>query len=323
MATRAPGTLEHDHRVLTEGAGFLERSDRAHLTLRGPDAAEYLQGQVTNDVQALSPGEGCYAALLNPKGRILADMRVIAVAPGELWLDLEAVAHETTLRELTMYKIGRKVEIADAGTERTVLSVIGPRSWEALTRAGIVEGAAPAPEHAWVRGAQDVVVAATDVGFDLLAAAAAVGSLMESLTAAGAQPASEEAAEVVRMEQGRPRYGVDMGDDNLPGEAGIVERAVSFTKGCYVGQEPVARMFHKGHPNRHLRGLLLSAPVETGTPVVAGGKEVGRISSTGVSPSHGPFALAILRREVAPGDEVTAGLDVTAKVVEPPFGPPA
>jgi tRNA-modifying protein YgfZ len=323
MATRAPGTLEHDHRVLTEGAGFLERSDRAHLTLRGPDAAEYLQGQVTNDVQALSPGEGCYAALLNPKGRILADMRVIAVAPGELWLDLEAVAHETTLRELTMYKIGRKVEIADAGTERTVLSVIGPRSWEALTRAGIVEGAAPAPEHAWVRGAQDVVVAATDVGFDLLAAAAAVGSLMESLTAAGAQPASEEAAEVVRMEQGRPRYGVDMGDDNLPGEAGIVERAVSFTKGCYVGQEPVARMFHKGHPNRHLRGLLLSAPVETGTPVVAGGKEVGRISSTGVSPSHGPVALAILRREVAPGDQVTTGVDVTAKVVQPPFGPPA
>ena len=82
---------------------------------------------------------------------------------------------------------------------------------------------------------------------------------------------------------------------------------MSFTKGCYVGQEPVARMFHKGHPNRHLRGLLLSAPVEPGTAVTAAGKEVGRVTSAGVSPTHGPIALAILRREVEPGDEVTAG----------------
>jgi tRNA-modifying protein YgfZ len=122
----------------------------------------------------------------------------------------------------------------------------------------------------------------------------------------------------VRIEHGRPRYGVDMSDENLPGEAGIVERAVSFTKGCYVGQEPVARMFHKGHPNRHLRALLLTAPVEPGTAVVAAGKDVGRVTSAGLSPIHGPIALAILRREVAPGDKVTAG-SATAKVVEPPL----
>jgi len=265
----------------------------------------------------LSVGEGCYAALLNPKGRILADMRVLAVAPDELWLDLEAVAQETALRELTMYKIGRKVEVADS-PDRTVLSVTGPKAWEALAQAGIADGPAPAPEHAWVRGGEDAVVAATDVGFDLIVAPATLATLTASLAGAGAQPVSEEAADVVRIEQGRPRYGIDMSDENLPGEAGIVDRAVSFTKGCYVGQEPVARMFHKGHPNRHLRGLLLSAPVETGTPVTAGGKEVGRVTSAAVSPTRGPIALGILRREVQPGDEVVAG-SATATVAEPPL----
>jgi tRNA-modifying protein YgfZ len=317
MATSAQSSVERDHRVLTEGAGVVERPGRSHLTVRGTDAYEYLQGQVTNDVEALTPGAGCYAALLNPKGRILSDMRVLAISPEELWLDVEDVSHETAVRELTMYKIGRQVEIADA-PDRTVLSVIGPRAWEALERAGIASGPPPASEHAWVRGRDETIVAATDTGFDLLVTRAAAGPLMDALASAGAEPVSAEAAEIVRIERGRPRYGIDMSDENLPGEAGIVERAVSFTKGCYVGQEPVARMFHKGHPNRHLRTLLLSAPVEPGTAVVATGKDVGRVTSAGLSPIHGPIALAILRREVAPGDEVTAG-SATAKVVEPPL----
>ena len=316
MATSAQSPVAHDHHVLTEGAGVLERADRSHVTIRGPDAHEYLQGQVTNDVEALTPGTGCYAALLNPKGRILADMRVLAISPEELWLDLEEVAHETALRELKMYKIGRKVEIDDA--DRTVLSVIGPRAWETLTSAAVADGDPPAPEHAWVRSRDETVVAATDSGFDLLVAPAVAGPLMQALSAAGAEAVSAEAAELVRIERGRPRYGIDMSDENLPGEAGIVERAVSFTKGCYVGQEPVARMFHKGHPNRHLRALLLSAPVEPGTPVTAADKEVGRVTSAGVSPTHGAVALAILRREVMPGDEVTAG-PATARVAEPPL----
>ena len=317
MATRAQSPVERDHRALTEGAGVLQRPDRAHLTVRGPDAHEYLQGQVTNDVEALAPGAGCYAALLNPKGRILADMRLLSLSPEELWLDVEAAAHETVLRELAMYKIGRKVEISGE-TGRALLSVIGPRAWEVLGQAGLASGAAPAPEHAWVRGRDDAVIAATDVGFDLLVAADAAGPPADALQAAGAERVSAQAAELLRIERGRPRYGVDMTDENLPGEAGIVERAVSFTKGCYVGQEPVARMFHKGRPNRHLRTLLLSAPVEPGTAVTAAGKEVGRVTSAAVSPLHGPIALGILRREVAPGDEVAAGA-ATARVVEPPL----
>ena len=295
---------------------MFERADRAHLTVSGPDAHEYLQGQVTNDVAALAPGAGCYAAMLNPKGRILADMRVMSLTPEELWLDVEAAASETVLRELRMYKIGRRVDVAEA--DRTVLSVIGPRAWDALAEAGVVSGSAPAPEHSWVHGRDGAVVVATDTGYDLLVPPAACDSLLQALQNAGVEQVSSEAVEVLRIERGRPRHGIDMSDENLPGEAGIVERAVSFTKGCYVGQEPVARMFHKGHPNRHLRILVLDAPVEAGTTVTAAAKDVGRITSAGVSPVHGPIALAILRREVTPGDEVAAGA-AGAKVVDPPL----
>jgi folate-binding protein YgfZ len=112
-----------------------------------------------------------------------------------------------------------------------------------------------------------------------------------------------------------------MGPETMPAEAGIVEAAVSFTKGCYIGQEPVARLHYKGRPNRHLRGLALARPVEAGTPLRLGEKEVGRVGTACVSPAHGPIALAIVRREAERGSELAAGEDgVTARVVELPFG---
>jgi tRNA-modifying protein YgfZ len=122
----------------------------------------------------------------------------------------------------------------------------------------------------------------------------------------------------VRGESGRPRGGVDGDDTTIPQEAGLNERAVSFSKGCYVGQETVARLHYKGKPNRHLRGLRLSAPVPSGTSLLAGEREVGRLGSSVVSPRHGPIGLALVRREAAPVDELTAG-PATATVVELPF----
>jgi folate-binding protein YgfZ len=128
------------------------------------------------------------------------------------------------------------------------------------------------------------------------------------------------AAEVVRIERGRPRYGVDLDDGVIPQEAGLNERAVSFTKGCYVGQETVARLHYRGKPNRHLRGLRLSAPAVTGDVLRLGEKEVGRLGSVAVSPAHGPIALALVRREAAVGDTLAVGEGgVTAEVVEVPF----
>ena len=131
---------------------------------------------------------------------------------------------------------------------------------------------------------------------------------------------SEEAAEIVRVEHGRPRYGIELDEGVIPQEAGLNERAVSFTKGCYVGQETVARLFYRGKPNRHLRGLKLSAEVEPGTPLLLGEKEVGRLTSVAVSPVHGPIGLALVRRQAEPGATLAAGDgDVSAEVVELPF----
>jgi tRNA-modifying protein YgfZ len=132
---------------------------------------------------------------------------------------------------------------------------------------------------------------------------------------------STEAAECLRIEHGRPRYGVDLDESVIPQEAGLNDRAVSFTKGCYVGQETVARLFYRGKPNRHLRGLKLSAPAQSGDEIELEGRPVGRVTSTAVSPRLGPIALAFVRREAPPGTSVLVGTDgVSADVVELPFG---
>jgi tRNA-modifying protein YgfZ len=157
----------------------------------------------------------------------------------------------------------------------------------------------------------------TDLGLDLLCGTARAEELRAEL---GVEPVSEEAAECLRIESGRPRLGVDMDSETIPQEAGINGRAVNFEKGCYVGQETVARLHYRGKPNRHLRGLRLSEPVERRTDILLGEKVVGRVSSTCVSPRLGPIALALVRREAAPGDTVVVG-DAEAQVVELPFEP--
>ncbi len=321
MTTGTVSELERDYATVTAGAGLLDRSARGKMDVTGPDAAEFLQGQVTNDVEAPASGQGCYAALLDPKAHILADMRILSAGPAELWLDTEPQALEAVLRHLRMYKIGRQVEISDRTAERAIVSLLGPASAEVVARAAAV--AIPPAEHDWVDArVRDlpVRIVATRAGVDLMTAKEGAETLRGALLETGAHGIGDEAAEVLRVELGIPRHGVDMGADNLPGEAGIVERAVSFTKGCYIGQEPVARMYHRGRPNRRLRGLRMSAPGSPGEPVIAGDKEVGRLATSVTSPRLGPIALAILRREVEAGDRLVVGEQtVTATVVELPF----
>ena len=246
-----------------------------------------------------------------------ADMRVLRLSPEEIWVDTEPEALEAARRHLEMYKIGREVVVVDVSAERAILSLIGPRSVE-------IAGTAALPEHASetasVAGV-DCLAVGTAVGIDLIAKSAEAERLREALSDAGAVEVGPEAAEIVRIEAGTPRFGAEMSAETMPAEAGIVERAVSFTKGCYIGQEPVARLHYKGRPNRHLRGLELSAPAAPGEILRLGEKEVGRIGSACVSPARGPIALAIVRREAEPGAELAVGEDgVTARVVDLPFG---
>jgi tRNA-modifying protein YgfZ len=310
--------LDAQYRQLREVCGLLDRSARGKLLIEGPDAAEYLQGQLTNEIEALSPGEGCYAALLDRKGHMQADMRVLRLGPEKIWLDTEPEALGVARRHLETYKIGREVEVENAGEDHAILSLIGPAA------AAIATAPSP-PLHGSETGVVvcgvECVVVGTEDGIDLIAPAEGVGRLRDGLVAAGAAEVDPGAAEIVRIESGRPRFGAEMTTATMPAEAGIVDAAVSFTKGCYIGQEPVARLHHRGKPNRHLRGLRLDGPAETGDALLLGDKEVGRVGSFCVSPAHGPIALAIVRREAEPGAELAVGeAGVTARVVDLPFG---
>jgi folate-binding protein YgfZ len=317
MADSVALELDAQYRQLREECGLLDRSMRGKLIASGGEAAEYLQGQLTNEVEALSPGEGAYAALLDRKGHLQADMRVLRTSAEGVWIDTEPEALAAARRHLETYKIGREVAIADVSAERAILSLIGPRSVEVAGTAALPEDAS---ETAKVGGAECLAVG-TAAGIDLIAKSGEAEALREALLAAGAAEVGAEAAEVLRIEAGVPRFGAEMSAETMPAEAGIVERAVSFTKGCYIGQEPVARLHYKGRPNRHLRGLELSAPATPGESLRLGEKEVGRIGSACVSPARGPIALAIVRREAEPGAELAVGEDgVTARVTDLPFG---
>jgi tRNA-modifying protein YgfZ len=307
--------LDGQYRALREEAGFLPRA-RAKLIVRGPDAAEYLQGQLTNDIESLAPERGCYAALLNRKGHLQADMRVLRLEAGELWLDVEPLAAESALTHLRTYSVGRDVEVEDATDRWAIVSLIGPRSAELSGFEGL------GPEHGqryrdW--DGTEVLGVATDVGLDLITQTGREARLIELLKGVGAAEVSEPAAEIVRVESGRPRFGVDMGPESMPAEAGITERAVNFEKGCYIGQEPVARLHYRGKPNRTLRGLRLSAPAAHGDSLLLGEREVGTIGTVCLSPSLGPIALAIVRREAEDGRLTVGDGGVTAEVVELPF----
>jgi folate-binding protein YgfZ len=314
----ATDTPAAEHRVLAEGAGLVDRSERGKLALTGSEAKAFLHGQLTNDIEGLTPGTGAYAAFLTHKGKMQGDLRVLDVGD-ELLLDTERATLQELFNMIRRFKLAMDVELHKRTLEMGLLSLVGPR-------ARAVAGAQdlPAREHANARaqlGGHPVVLAVTDSGIDVFCAAEHTGDVRAALEAAGAVAVGEAAAEVVRVERGRPRWGLDLDDSVIPQEAGLNDRAVSFTKGCYVGQETVARLFYRGKPNRQLRGLKLSEPVATGTPLQLGERAVGRVGSSVVSPRLGPIALALLRREAEPGATVTVGDDaaVTAEVVELPF----
>jgi len=310
---------ENELAAIRSGCGLVDRSERGKLALTGGQAKEFLAGQVTNDVAGLEPGTGCYAAFLTHKGKMQGDVRVLDLGD-ELWLDTERVALQALFDMIRRFKIGFDVELHKRTLECALLSLVGPGA-RRVARAEEL----PVAEHSSMRarrGGVDVVIVATADGVDLICAAADADALRAALEEAGAVPVSEAAADVLRVEAGRPRFGVDIDDTTIPQEAGLNDRAVSFTKGCYVGQETVARLYYKGKPNRHLRGLRLGGPAVTGDVLRLGEREVGRVGTVVESPSFGPIALALVRREAEPGAEVeVGGAGTRATVVELPFGP--
>lgn len=312
-------TLADDYRVLTEGTGLLDRSERGKLTVTGEQAAEFLQGQVSNDIEALTPGSGCYAAFLTNKGKMLGDLRVLQTGE-DLLLDCERVALQGLFNLIRRFSIGYGVELHKRTLERDLLSLIGPGS------AQVVPGGEELAQVEHAHRSQEVDgvpvrAIRTEEGIDLLVASGEPSQRVRAaLAGRGARAVGEHAAEALRVERGRPRYGIDLDEGVIPQEAALNERAVSFTKGCYVGQETVARLHYRGRPNRRLCGLALSAPAPTGARLGLGEREVGHVGSAVVHPRLGAIALALVRREAGEGAELTVGdRGVTAQILPLPF----
>lgn len=314
------------YRAMTASCAYVDRSASGKLALTGTDAAEFLTGQVTADVLGLTPGHGGYAALLTPKGKILADLRILAVDDdrdgAELLLLCERSGLQALFDHLRRHLIGFDAEMHKRTLQQSLHSVIGPRIPTVLT-----EGLGDAPHDHVAATLDDVPVrlVRTWLGVDVIAAADDGPKVADALNRLGVPAVDEETAEIARVEAGIPRLHHDIDENVMPAEAGIVEQAVSFTKGCYVGQETVARLHWRGRPNRHLRGVRLDAPVPAGSALVNGDREVGRVTTSVVSPQLGAIALALVRREIEPEQTVQARPDdgeaVSARVVALPALP--
>lgn len=311
-AVKELGDPAGEHRALTGACAFLDLSFRSRLVLVGADRQKLLNGQVTNNIKDLKPGTGCYAALVNAKARMLADLHVHALEE-ELLLDLEPGLGAPTAGRLEKFIVADDVQVVDAAPHYGLLSLQGPRALRAAEALGLFQ-AIPGEAYGSTKASDPTLgtlylmnVPRTGAkGFDVYVPVASMGAVADKMLAAardqGGRAAGWAALEVARIEAGIPRYGTDMDETTLPPEAGLEERAISYTKGCYSGQEVIARIRTYGQVSRALRGLVLSGnrdePPPGRTRLFKDGKEVGFLTSSAHSPLRGEWiALGYVRRE--------------------------
>jgi len=308
----------NEYSALHNGALFFDRSDRTRMRISGPKATELVTGMVTNDVSALTAGEGQYAAALTPKGKIVADLRIFALE-SELLIDVPALAAAGWKEMVRKYVNPRIAPYHDVTSEMSDIGVFGRSSRSIVSRvtgADDKELSALAPySHVTMPFADSTIIIARvpeiDLdGFELFVPSEAVGALKGKLHSAGVSAGTNETWEIARVESGRPQWGADMDDTTLPQEANFDELgAISYTKGCYIGQETVARVHFRGHVNRLLRKLrfVTRPPPPKGAELVdETGKVIGDIRSVALSPRFGGVALGMVRREVPPGTTLQA-----------------
>jgi folate-binding protein YgfZ len=316
------------HRVAS-----IDRSSRGRIVVSGADRASYLQGLLTNDIAALKPGRGCYAAYLTAQGRMIADLHVYELGDVIL-LTMAGDTKDTVLSKLDQLIFSEDVRLGDVTATFAQIAVIGPEA--AAIVSGLLTGPTAAAlvalqAHGNLRALWDgepAIVARIDDagegGFDVFVDRAKAARFMAAIGEAGAVPLDLPTAEAIRLEAGVPLFHRDMDEETIPLEAGIESRAISFTKGCYVGQEVVIRVLHRGHGRvvRKLVGLLVDGHQTPAPDAVVRGadRDIGRVTSSAFSPAlQRPIALAYVHRDfLAPGTTVTIE-GATAEVRALPF----
>jgi folate-binding protein YgfZ len=325
-----------EHAALRQSCAVLDLSFRSRLVLTGGDRARLLNGQVTNNVKDLPAGEGCYAALVTNKGRMQSDLN-IHILPEEILLDFEPGLTAAITERFDKYIIADDVQVIDAAPHYGLLSVQGPQAWEAIERTGL--NFVRSEKNFQSRSLQHETLGEIycmslprigTCGFDLFVPVNSLEPLAEQLltaaTALGGRAGGWRALEAARIEAGIPRFGAEMDETNLPPEAGIDARAISYTKGCYIGQEIIARIRTYGQVAKALRGLRFTEGElpKPGDKLIFGDKEVGSISSALASPALAAhIGMGYVRRERNQiGTELkvrTASGEIGAVIVELPF----
>jgi folate-binding protein YgfZ len=314
----AYGSVAAEYEALHSRAALFDRSHRGRIRVSGERAAEMIAGLVTNDVTALAPGQGCYAAALTAKGKIVADVRVF-VEESSVLVDAPARAAAAWAAMVKKYVNPRIAPHTDETTRLRDIGVFGASARHIVAAVTGVQAPAltalPPYAHVTVEidGARVLIASVPELGiegFELFVPAEAYEALWRRTADAGATPAGLEAFEIARVEAGRPEWGLDIDDTTIPQEANFDElHAISYTKGCYVGQETVARVHFRGHVNKHLRGVRapgVEPPPRGATLHEADGTQVGDVRTAVRSPMLGGIALAMIRREVAPGAALVA-----------------
>ena len=313
---------EEEFAALRTVCGVFDPGGRARIVLTGEDRTKWLNGMVTNNVRDLAAGRGVYSFLLNPQGHILADMTIFN--RGEyILVDTDVAQGEKVRATFDHYIIMDDVELGDETDKTATIAVQGPRAAEVLRRDGInfTEREPIAIEDAVWNGIGISVVRSRTIGFEIWLNPTQATQIWEALVAAGATPVGTDAVEMWRIAEGIPRYGQDIRERELPQET-AQDHALSFTKGCYVGQEIVERIRSRGAVHRTFTGFRFAGSPAPGTKLSKDGREVGEITSVATLPSPGgsiSVGLGYVRREAgAPGTKLDAG-GVEATVSALPF----
>lgn len=309
------------------GAGLIDLSSRGRIRVGGTEATMFLNGLITNDMKTLADNRWMPAAFPNVQGRLIGAVRVIRTG-AEFLIDTDAESHEAVLKTIARFTLAGDFRVSDITTETALLTIQGKRAGEVvekvfqttisdLPRDGVVE-------LKW-QNAPVMIIRATHTaedGFDIVIDSTHAAKLRQTLTDSGAEPVGQDALEILRVEAGIARFGRDMDETNVVTETNL-DDAVSYTKGCYVGQEIIVRIKHRGHVAKKLAGLRFQTDrkIEPGTVIkCADGKEIGKVTSTAFSPGLGTtIGLGYVRYEyLAAGTSVSVAHE-TAIVTELPF----